>query len=86
MATSNNDASSANAQQLGTLQGEVAGLRRELDHLHEALDRIEMALGAVRATLSERQGGMRMLAVLVAMSGALGGALATGWHWFTTKA
>ena len=86
MATSNNDASSANAQQLGTLQGEVTGLRRELDYLHEALDRIEMALGAVRATLSERQGGMRMLAVLVAMSGTLGGALATGWHWFTTKA
>ena len=86
MATSNDVASSANAQQLGTLQGEVTGLRRELDYLHEALDRIEMALGAVRATLSERQGGMRMLAVLVAMSGTLGGALATGWHWFTTKA
>lgn len=78
---STDGAPSANGMHVGVLQEAVAGLRRDIVRLEATMTRFETTQTAMNKVLSERRGGIRMLAAMMTVSATLGGGLATAVHW-----
>ena len=62
-------------QEFGRLQAEVAGLRRDMDRMADALDSMAATLDDVRQQLTEARGGWKAMMLLGGASAAAGGLL-----------
>lgn len=60
-------------QEFGRLQAEVAGLRRDMDRMADALDTMAKTLDEVRQQLTEARGGWKVMMLMGGAGAAAGG-------------
>ena len=72
--------------EIGKLQGQLEAVRADNDRMAASLDRIEVDVRTMAATMNQARGGWRVLvAISGSAGGVLGGMIVSAWHWIQSR-